>query len=97
MAHDTNDPATSEQDALAKLRDLIKDIRVAMVITTDEHGDLHTRPMYAQQAEMDGDLTRKTELDKQREIAQKRTNTLSEANQKKKEEEAAKAAAATKK
>ncbi|MEP6913410.1 MAG: hypothetical protein ABI923_11680 [bacterium] len=48
-------------------------------------------------AEMDGDLTRKTELDKQREIAQKRTNTLSEANQKKKEEEAAKAAAATKK
>jgi hypothetical protein len=46
---------------------------------------------------MDGDLTRKAELDKQREIAQKRTNTLSEANQKKKEEEAAKAAAATKK
>jgi tetratricopeptide (TPR) repeat protein len=48
-------------------------------------------------AEMDGDLTRKAELDKQREIAQKRTNTLSEANQKKKEEEAAKAAAAAKK
>jgi tetratricopeptide (TPR) repeat protein len=48
-------------------------------------------------AEMDGDLTRKAELDKQREIAQKRTNTLSEANQKKKDEEAAKAAAATKK
>ena len=48
-------------------------------------------------AEMDGDLTRKAELDKQREIAQKRTNALSEANQKKKEEEAAKAAAATKK
>jgi len=48
-------------------------------------------------AEMDGDLTRKTELDKQREIAQKRTNALSEANQKKKEEEAAKAAAAEKK
>src|SRR3984893_7175904 len=48
-------------------------------------------------AEMDGDLTRKAELDKQREVAQKRTNTLSEANQKKKEEEAAKAAAAAKK
>ena len=48
-------------------------------------------------AEMDGDLTRKAELDKQREVAQKRTNALSEANQKKKEEEAAKAAAATKK
>src|SRR6266566_4158036 len=47
-------------------------------------------------AEMDGDLTRKAELDKQREIAQKRTNTLSEANQKKKEGEAAKATATQK-
>ncbi len=43
-------------------------------------------------AEMEGDQARKTELDKQREVAQKRTNELSEANQKKKEE-AAKAAA----
>ena len=47
-------------------------------------------------AEMDGDLGRKAELDKQREVAQKRTNTLSEANQKKKEEEAAKATATQK-
>jgi len=43
-------------------------------------------------AEMDGKMDQKTELDKQREVAQKRTNTLSEANQKKKEEEAAKKA-----
>jgi len=48
-------------------------------------------------AEMDGDLGKKAELDKQREIAQKRTNALSEANRKKKEEEAAKAAAPAKK
>lgn len=37
-------------------------------------------------AEMDGKMDQKTELDKQRDIAQKRTNALSEANQKKKEE-----------
>jgi tetratricopeptide (TPR) repeat protein len=41
-------------------------------------------------AEMDGKMDQKTELDKQREVAQKRTNALSEANQKKKEEEEAK-------
>ncbi|MDQ2920794.1 MAG: hypothetical protein M3R52_04145 [Acidobacteriota bacterium] len=43
-------------------------------------------------AEMDGKTEQKAELDKQREVAQKRTNTLSEANQKKKAEQAAKAA-----
>ena len=49
-------------------------------------------------AEMDGKMDQKTQLDKQREEAQKRTSALSEANQKKKEEEEArKAAAATKK
>ena len=44
-------------------------------------------------AEMDGKTDQKTELDKQREVAQKRTEELSKANQKKKEEEAAKKAA----
>jgi hypothetical protein len=47
---------------------------------------------------MDGKMDQKTEFDKQREIAQKRTNALSEANQKKKaEEEARKAASPAKK
>lgn len=44
-------------------------------------------------AEMDGKTEQKTELDKQREVAQKRTEALSQANQKKKEEEAAAKAA----
>jgi hypothetical protein len=44
-------------------------------------------------AEMDGKTDQKAELDKQREVAQKRTNALSEANQKKKEAEEAKKAA----
>lgn len=47
----------------------------------------------AKLAEMDGKMDQKTELDKQREIAQKRTNELAAANQKKKEEEAAREAA----
>ena len=49
-------------------------------------------------AEMDGKMDQKTEFDKQREVAQKRTMALSEANQKKKEaEEAQKAASPAKK
>ena len=44
-------------------------------------------------AEMDGKMDQKAELDKQRDLAQKRTNALSEANQKKKEEEEARKAA----
>ena len=40
-------------------------------------------------AEMEGNTAKKAELDKQREVAQKRTEELSRANQKKKEEEAA--------
>ncbi|HYV00520.1 MAG TPA: hypothetical protein VE977_16940 [Pyrinomonadaceae bacterium] len=51
----------------------------------------------AKLAEMDGKMDQKTEFDKQREVAQKRTNALSEANQKKKEEEEAKQAASPKK
>jgi tetratricopeptide (TPR) repeat protein len=44
-------------------------------------------------AEMDGKTEQAAELDKQREVAQKRTMALSEANQKKKEAEEAKQAA----
>ena len=47
----------------------------------------------AKLAEMDGKLDQKTELDKQREAAQKRTDQLSEANRKKQAEEEAKKAA----
>lgn len=50
----------------------------------------------AKLAEMDGKMDQKAELEKQRDVAQKRTNTLSEANQKKKQEEAAKSPAPAK-
>jgi general stress protein 26 len=53
----TNAPATvSDDSALQRLRELITSIRVAMVTTESEHGALHCRPMYAQQAESDADL-----------------------------------------
>src|SRR6266545_1201764 len=51
----------------------------------------------SKQAEMDGKMDQKAQLDKQREEAQKRTSALSEANQKKKEEEEARKAASPQK
>ena len=50
----------------------------------------------AKLAEMDGKMDQKAEYEKQRDIAQKRTNALSEENQKKKQEEAAKTASPAK-
>ncbi|MBC8029007.1 MAG: hypothetical protein H7Z16_02765 [Pyrinomonadaceae bacterium] len=47
-------------------------------------------------ADMDGKTDQKAELEKERDIAQKRTNALSEANQKKKQEEANKTPAPAK-
>jgi general stress protein 26 len=40
--------------SIAKIRDLIKDIRVAMLTTVGEDGTLHSRPMMTQGAEFDG-------------------------------------------
>lgn len=46
----------SRQDEIAKLRELIKDIRIAMLTTTEDDGTLRSRPMGTQQAEGDADL-----------------------------------------
>ena len=56
MSKGTTDSAAGELDAIATLRELIKDIRIAMVTTAGDDGELHSRPMYAQQTEFDGDL-----------------------------------------
>ncbi len=40
----------------AKLYAMIKDIRIAMMTTIDADGMLHSRPMYAQEADEHGDL-----------------------------------------
>jgi general stress protein 26 len=43
-------------DAIAKVRELIHDIRVAMLTTVALDGTLHSRPMMTQEAEFDGTL-----------------------------------------
>lgn len=48
----TND----KQDAIGKINEMIRDIKVAMMTTIDIHGHLHSRPMVTQEVEFDGDL-----------------------------------------
>jgi general stress protein 26 len=45
-----------EKTDIEKIRELIKDIRFAMLTTVDEDGSLRSRPMATQKAELDGDL-----------------------------------------
>lgn len=44
------------QDGIAKLRELIKGIKIAMLTTVEADGTLRSRPMGTQQTEFDGDL-----------------------------------------
>lgn len=48
--------STSREEAIQKLGDLIKDIRIAMLTTATPEGALHGRPMATQEAPFDGDL-----------------------------------------
>lgn len=43
-------------EAIAKLAELIKDIKIAMLTTVDEEGVLHSRPMATQKEEFAGTL-----------------------------------------
>jgi len=52
MTNDKNDQA----GAIAKLSEMIKDVRIAMLTTASHDGSLHSRPMATQQTEFDGDL-----------------------------------------
>lgn len=45
-----------QTDALGKLIELIKDVKIAMLTTVIPDGSLHSRPMVAQQPEPDGTL-----------------------------------------
>ncbi len=49
MSHPENDDMARQ-----KLREMIKDIRVAMMVTSTEEGHLRSRPMYVQQLDEDG-------------------------------------------
>lgn len=46
----------ANRESVEKLRELIKDIDIAMLTTIDEDGTLRSRPMGTQKAEFDGDL-----------------------------------------
>jgi len=46
----------TDENPTEKLAELIKGIRIAMVTTYDQNGELNTRPMYAQQTDADGSL-----------------------------------------
>ncbi len=46
----------TEREKIEKLRELIKDIDIAMLTTVDGEGSLRSRPMGTQEAEFDGDL-----------------------------------------
>jgi general stress protein 26 len=46
----------SRSEALKKINDLIKDIRVAMLTTASPDGCLHSRPMVTQNSEFNGEL-----------------------------------------
>ncbi len=45
-----------QDDAQLRLRELISGMRIAMATTIAADGELHSRPMYAQDATADGDL-----------------------------------------
>lgn len=72
MAEEAKTPTAG----LEKIRELIADQKVAMLTTRDERGELHSRPMWTQQADFDGQLwfftsrsTRKVrELDEAHEV-----------------------------
>ena len=46
----------TQQEKLENLWDKIKDVRIAMLTTTESDGTLRSRPMYMQQAEFVGDI-----------------------------------------
>jgi general stress protein 26 len=55
--HKNDQPKTlTGNEAISKLRDLIKEIDFCMLTTVDEDGTLRSRPMSTQDAEFDGDL-----------------------------------------
>lgn len=46
----------SQQEDIKKIYELIKGIKIASLVTVDETGSLHSRPMVTQETEFDGDV-----------------------------------------
>lgn len=45
----------TDDDQLNTIRDIMKDVRTCMLVTTSDDGSLHAAPMTTQEAEFDGD------------------------------------------
>jgi len=56
MAQSTPFPSSSSQQDKAKVFDLVKDIKMAMLATISPNGKMHARPMAAVQKDFDGAL-----------------------------------------
>lgn len=54
MPSTDNEP--TQEEAVEKLRELMKDIAMCMLTTVDHEGHLRSRPMAMQKSEFDGDL-----------------------------------------
>lgn len=46
----------TRQDAIQKVNELIRDIKIAMLVTENRDGELHALPMMTQEQDFDGDL-----------------------------------------
>lgn len=46
----------SRREGIKKINELIKDIKIAMLMSEGAEGEYHSRPMMTQQAEFDGDI-----------------------------------------
>ena len=51
-----SEQTSSRDEAAAKVADLVKDIRIAMLTSTDPQGRLVSRPMATQDVDWDGDI-----------------------------------------
>jgi general stress protein 26 len=56
MANQNERIDSSREQSIVKLKELISGIRVAMMTTINGDGTLHSRPMWTQKIEFDGDL-----------------------------------------
>ena len=56
MADSNSQKNLNREQSIAKLKELIADVPVAMLTTMNSDGTIHSRPMWTQQVGFDGDL-----------------------------------------
>jgi general stress protein 26 len=56
MENNTQNKSSDREQGIKKLKELIGGIKIAMMATLNEDGTFHSRPMFTQQTDFDGDL-----------------------------------------